>query len=814
MKYDLTLKKIKKTNFSLLYNKFIIGDNLSYKQYESLLAIAICFINADSVEVQRLGYRIIVEYCNQKNNYIPLYEITINKGLYPISKFISEHFFDDRSKTFFTEWNNAFMEQFSENGIYKSEQQKLLTKFFSDNTLKTLSVIAPTSYGKSELIVSAVKEFADKKICILVSTKALLMQTKKRILDECRDKVSKVIVHPEMYNSNDKSCVAVLTQERLLRLLKIAPELSFDCVVVDEAHEVLDNNNRSHMLSSVIIFLQKRNPDIVFKFLTPFIMDADNLKMRYTTYDIDSFKVCEYIKTEKYFFCDIKNGKGISLYDQFLDEFIDIPNSNFIRSEEGYIKNYCGTKNIIYLNKPVDIEEFALSLADSLPDLDSTLIDIACKNISEYLDKQYNLIRCLKKGIIYHHGSVPDVIRYYIEDIYKNCDAVKYIISSSTLLSGVNLPAEKMFILDNRKGSHYLHYDAFKNLVGRVCRFSEIFNRTKGNLNNLEPQIYILFGKYFLEKANCKKYLSSVAKVEKKFEDKVENILLKNSNINREKEESLKNASEFIENYERGVIENYKYRYILTDIGKICIMNGITEINIFDYEKEIERRFRNYENIKINNEMQMLDIIQEVFLNFIDFIDYDKKNHGIKRLRNEEARKFYAMILNWRINNKSYSEMIASFVGYWNQPAVKNGEPVFVGKWGDITYGEGKAPHYTRMKDKSYSEMVNLAIVRIKEEQDFVDNFLMKYIEVLNDLEILEEDFYLKIKYGTINENIIYLIKNGLSLSAATLLYKKYREYLNIDIQHNMIHFNESLIDAMNQNRENRVLIYEIENCI
>ena len=66
MKFDLTLNKLKKTNFFLLYDRFIIGEALSWKEYECLLAIAICFTNAADVFVQQLGYRIIVEFCNQK----------------------------------------------------------------------------------------------------------------------------------------------------------------------------------------------------------------------------------------------------------------------------------------------------------------------------------------------------------------------------------------------------------------------------------------------------------------------------------------------------------------------------------------------------------------------------------------------------------------------------------------------------------------------------------------------------------------------------------------------------------------------------
>ena len=88
MKYDLTLAKIRNTDFASLYDRFVVGEKLSQKQYEILLAIAICFTNADDINVQQLGYRIVVEYCNQTNDYIPLYEIAINKGLYPVSKFI------------------------------------------------------------------------------------------------------------------------------------------------------------------------------------------------------------------------------------------------------------------------------------------------------------------------------------------------------------------------------------------------------------------------------------------------------------------------------------------------------------------------------------------------------------------------------------------------------------------------------------------------------------------------------------------------------------------------------------------------------
>ena len=108
MKYDLTLAKIRNTEFASLYDKFIIGEKLSQKQYEILLAIAICFTTADGINVPQLWYRIVVVYCNQTDDYTPLYKISVSKGQYPVSNFIEQHSLVHPTSTFFTECKDAF----------------------------------------------------------------------------------------------------------------------------------------------------------------------------------------------------------------------------------------------------------------------------------------------------------------------------------------------------------------------------------------------------------------------------------------------------------------------------------------------------------------------------------------------------------------------------------------------------------------------------------------------------------------------------------------------------------------------------------
>ena len=95
------------------------------------------------------------------------------------------------------------------------------------------------------------------------------------------------------------------------------------------------------------------------------------------------------------------------------------------------------------------------------------------------------------------------------------------------------------------------------------------------------------------------------------------------------------------------------------------------------------------------------------------------------------------------------------------------------------------------------NQAVNLAIVRIKEEKDFIDNTLIRFVEVFNDLALIDESFYTKVKYGTDNPEAICLLKNGLSLSLALLLIDSYRRYLKINVKDSEVYFQSDLIEAM-----------------
>ncbi|TWI61247.1 hypothetical protein LZ24_03457 [Desulfobotulus alkaliphilus] len=70
-------------------------------------------------------------------------------------------------------------------------------------------------------------------------------------------------------------------------------------------------------------------------------------------------------------------------------------------------------------------------------------------------------------------------------------------------------------------------------------------------------------------------------------------------------------------------------------------------------------------------------------------------------------------------------------------------------------------------------------MLRIKEEEDFFDYVIFRFVDILNELELIDATFYKLVKYGTTDGRIITLIKNGFSRGVAELLLtKKYKSFV------------------------------------
>lgn len=819
---QLQLKdSIYNTKFLSAYEKLISNKEQELTENEKflLLKFAVIFLNYGEKELEKFGYRIILRYSNYFKDYQPLYDIALEKDYIPVAKFIEAQKFnsDEIEQSFYKLLMFSYKENFKHiqdnKTIYFSAGQKRIYNF--SKNVADYGLVAPTSYGKSDIIIHKVEDNLNNNICIIVPTKSLLAQTRKNLIknSKIRESRSRIITHPDMLNDISKNFIAVLTQERLLRLLQKHTSLKFDIVLIDEAHNLIENDPREILAIQDLKILNKRNSNTKFYYFTPFLVKPQDLKI-FKGRDLLTDDIQEYIKVEKYLVCDLTSEKKLKIYDQFLNIYFDIEKNININNEFDFIKKYSANKNIIYINKPKSIEDFALSVNSEIEI--SEEVQKIQKALKEYLHQDYNLIKTLENGLVYHHGGMPENVRSYVENAFSRIEGIKYIATTSTLIQGVNIPAEKIFLLDTKKGRGNLNASQFKNLSGRICRFSEVFNVDKGDLAMLEPNIYLIKGKYSSKNANIEKFLMNRVKDNKVTEDEIENPLIKKNltDLGEAETQQVKEAEEYQENIEPGTSEIEGVRVVDSKIAKACFRNNIHDFDIFENEKQLKENYENFRNInKISNANILISQIVNIFLGGITLKDSD----NLKRLEEIPTQKFYAMFLEWRASGKSYNEMINNFLWYWKN---KKTDPyIYVGiSWGEITspYKEGSGLLYIDLSKntdgsiRSEKQKINIAIIRIKEEQDFVDFKLMPYVEILNDLQLMESNFYDNIKYGTSDPEMIKMLKEGFSIELAKAIKNgNYSEH--ISFSNDSMKVTKGIVEKMKENNENEILIFEIQ---
>lgn len=823
-KFTITLSQIRKrenidgSKFFDLYQRLVLRDEtLNDDEKYFLLRLALYFLNSDDNNVIRLGYRIVLRYSNIFGDYAPLRDVALAKDYIPVAKFIERNYHATTSgekQTFSDLYLEAYQEGFKAESdaphVYRSLGQMALDDF-SENE-GNIAIVAPTSYGKSEMIVKKVRSNPGKKICIIVPSKALLAQTKKSLArdESIKTIFKKIITHPDMYRGEDQNFLAVLTQERLLRLLQKHKELSVDLILIDEAHNILENNGRSHLLAQVLLIAQNRKRDVVVNFFTPFLTDVENLRIKNHDIEIKGRPIDEHMKIERFFASDI-GLKEHCLYDQFLNQHLPITLDPNISTDIDFILKYKAAKNIVYLNRPMQVEHFSLNIARIKGDIPLTPeIEKIIASIGEFIDPQYNLIKCIRAGVLYHHGGIPDIVRLYVEEIYsKNAD-FEFIVTTSTLLEGINIPAEKIFILTPRKGRKSLSAAQFKNLIGRVCRFREIFSDTSGSMAMLEPEVYLVKGEYSPKNFSPLSFYRKNVNLSVSVEDEVSNPLLEHtSEVSHEAQDIL----EFLENMETGAsgLENVKSP--ISDIGRLCYANNVQDFQILPNEAKLVENLDYYKNLELGVISNAEALVEAIVSIFFSGINLDDDSDNIVRLKdNEEARRFYAMFISWRTQGAPYPLMIRRFLNYWQRRELQGEALVYVGStWGEEVRGGGHRPLYVNMSQKSESERINLAIAKIKDEQEFIDFHILQYLEILFELELLDGDFYDHVKYGTSNKEIICMLKSGFSMELAKRLTEHYRDKLEFDLTQDVIKYDKSLINKMRENGENDILVFEAE---
>lgn len=144
------------------------------------------------------------------------------------------------------------------------------------------------------------------------------------------------------------------------------------------------------------------------------------------------------------------------------------------------------SQSIIYSSGPGQSENYTRKLLIHAKTTDSSRAVSVSEDIirqrlllsefaKECVHKDFLLAESVKEGVAFHYGRIPSPLRRAIEDGFLR-GILTHIVSTSTLLQGVNLPARNIFMLDPTKGEEEpLTVTEFWNLAGRAGRLGKEF---------------------------------------------------------------------------------------------------------------------------------------------------------------------------------------------------------------------------------------------------------------------------------------------------------------------------------------------------
>lgn len=357
-----------------------------------------------------------------------------------------------------------------------------------------LSFSAPTSAGKSYIVMQWVSELLrqqqDAVVVYIVPTRALISQVeadfKHLLRDEAIDaNVSSVPIGRSF--EKGRRNVFVFTQERLHIFITAMGKLSVGALIVDEAHKVGDRQ-RGVLLQQVIERVALENPTARMVFASPMTSNPETLLTDATSASTAMAFVSdqETVNQNLYWVSQVPRKPrewhvSLCLSDSRLQVgTLTLPALPSSKSKRlpfvSFAIGNSGAGNVVYVNTAAEAEKLATQLYDLVGQSGETHnADVhALIEFSErVVHKEFLLAKVLRRGIAFHYGNLPLLIRAEIERLF-SIGEIRFLVCTSTLIEGVNMACRNIFLRGPRKGIKTpMNVEDFWNLAGRAGRWGK-----------------------------------------------------------------------------------------------------------------------------------------------------------------------------------------------------------------------------------------------------------------------------------------------------------------------------------------------------
>lgn len=353
------------------------------------------------------------------------------------------------------------------------------------------AISAPTSAGKSYVVMEYLCEYAiaaDTFVALYIApTRALLAEIQgklERRLASIGNQL-RVTTVPVLDPEQRPKQIYVLTQERAQMLLS-AIDVSglIDLVIVDEAQAIGDNS-RGMILQDAIEKVRFGNPSARFLFLAPgasgFELVGDSVGLQ--NLQVKETGLSPVVQNRISVRFPIENEHLVELDLVTTERLERIGSYTFDRgfalkedAKLAAIAEEFGAsgRSLVYATGAKNAEDLTSLIALNRKDKESTSLKELAKFIEQHVHKQYSLARFVRRGVAFHYGNMPSLLREGIETSFRDGE-IDYLCCTTTLFQGVNLPARNVFIDTPTRGNkgELLEEAALWNFAGRAGRLGE-----------------------------------------------------------------------------------------------------------------------------------------------------------------------------------------------------------------------------------------------------------------------------------------------------------------------------------------------------
>ncbi|HUC83322.1 MAG TPA: DEAD/DEAH box helicase [Flavisolibacter sp.] len=328
------------------------------------------------------------------------------------------------------------------------DQSFLLKQLLSG---KNVAVSAPTSFGKSFVIDAFIKVRKPKNVLIIVPTIALTDETRRRLYKKFAHEY-KIITTTEV--TPEEKNIFIFPQERAINYLNKIER--FDILIIDEFYKasMVHDKERAPSLVKAIIKLGEKSdqkyflaPNISSVSENPFTKGMEFIRLDFSTVFLE------------------------------INELYKEINKDSKKKEEALIGILKAkeTKTLIYAGTYSNIEVVSTVILTNFNEKESDLLNQFADWLAENYSYNWYLTKLVKRGSGIHNGRLHRSLSQIQVKLFEEEDGLANIISTSSIIEGVNTSAENVVIWMSKIGSSNLKDFTYRNIIGRGGRMFKHF---------------------------------------------------------------------------------------------------------------------------------------------------------------------------------------------------------------------------------------------------------------------------------------------------------------------------------------------------